>query len=214
MAQYIILMNWTDQGVRNVKDSPKRLDTGRAVAKKLGMEMKDFYMTMGEHDMVAHLDAPNDETVAKFILGLATLGNVRTKTLWRSRKTNTARSFRWRRRSAYQERGRFPSPFVDSTKRAASPFSGSLAGGPVSICRWQAPPTAPPQLSQGAPTTRNCRCNAPSFTLPLNGVEQRHCPTRLPQYPRVRTDATATPAPSATTSACLRYALRCAMASF
>ena len=81
MAQYIILINWTDQGIRNVKESPKRLDTGRAVAKKLGMEMKDFYMTMGDYDMVGHLDAPNDETVAKFILGLATLGNVRTKTL-------------------------------------------------------------------------------------------------------------------------------------
>jgi uncharacterized protein with GYD domain len=81
MAQYIILMNWTDQGVRNVKDSPKRLDAARAVAKKLGAEMKDFYMTMGDFDMVAHIDAPNDESVAKFILGVAGGGNVRTKTL-------------------------------------------------------------------------------------------------------------------------------------
>jgi uncharacterized protein with GYD domain len=81
MAQYIILMNWTDQGVRNVKDSPKRLDAARAVAKKLGAEMKDFYMTMGDFDMVAHIDAPNDEAVAKFILGVAGGGNVRTKTL-------------------------------------------------------------------------------------------------------------------------------------
>ena len=81
MAQYIILMNWTDQGVRNVKDSPKRLDAARAVAKKLGMEMKEFYMTMGDYDMVSHLDAPNDEAVAKFILGVAGGGNVRTKTL-------------------------------------------------------------------------------------------------------------------------------------
>ena len=81
MAQYIILMNWTDQGIRNVKESPKRLDTGRAVAKKLGMELKDFYLTMGDYDMVGHLEAPNDEVVAKFILGLGTLGNVRTKTL-------------------------------------------------------------------------------------------------------------------------------------
>src|SRR4030095_2350254 len=81
MAKYIVLINWTDQGVRNVKDSPKRLDTARGFAKKLGMEMNDFYMTMGDYDMVGHIDAPNDETVAKFILGLATLGNVRTKTL-------------------------------------------------------------------------------------------------------------------------------------
>ena len=81
MAKYIILINWTDQGIRNVKDSPKRLDAARAVAKKLGAELNEFYMTMGEFDMVSHIDAPNDETVAKFILGLATLGNVRTKTL-------------------------------------------------------------------------------------------------------------------------------------
>ena len=81
MAQYVILINWTDQGIRNVKDSPKRLDTARGVEKKLGMEMKDFYMTMGDYDMVGHLDAPNDESVAKFVLGLGTLGNVRTKTL-------------------------------------------------------------------------------------------------------------------------------------
>jgi uncharacterized protein with GYD domain len=81
MAQYIILINWTDQGIRNVKDSPKRLDTARAVAKKLDMELKDFYLTMGDYDMVGHLDAPNDESVAKFVLGLGTLGNVRTKTL-------------------------------------------------------------------------------------------------------------------------------------
>ena len=81
MAQYIILINWTDQGIRNVKESPKRLDTARAVAKKLDMELKDFYLTMGDYDMVGHLDAPNDESVAKFVLGLGTLGNVRTKTL-------------------------------------------------------------------------------------------------------------------------------------
>jgi Uncharacterized conserved protein len=81
MAQYIILINWTDQGIRNVKESPKRLDSGRAVAKKLGMELKDFYLTMGDYDMVGHMEAPNDEVVAKFVLGLATLGNVRTKTL-------------------------------------------------------------------------------------------------------------------------------------
>ncbi len=81
MAQYIILINWTDQGIRNVKESPKRLDTARAVAKKLDMELKDFYLTMGDYDMVSHLDAPNDESVAKFVLGLGTLGNVRTKTL-------------------------------------------------------------------------------------------------------------------------------------
>jgi len=81
MAKYIVLINWTDQGVKNVKDSPKRLDAARGAAKKLGAELKDFYMTMGAYDMVGHIDAPNDETIAKFNLGLAALGNVRTTTL-------------------------------------------------------------------------------------------------------------------------------------
>ena len=81
MATYILLVNWTDQGVRAVKDSPKRLDGARAAAKKLGVKFNDFYMTMGEHDMVALVDAPNDEALAKFVLGLASAGNVRTKTL-------------------------------------------------------------------------------------------------------------------------------------
>jgi uncharacterized protein with GYD domain len=81
MAKYIILMNWTDLGIRNVKESPKRLDAAREAAKKLGAQINDFYMTMGDFDMVLHIDAPNDETVAKFILGTGRAGNVKTKTL-------------------------------------------------------------------------------------------------------------------------------------
>jgi len=81
MAQYIVLLNWTDQGIRNVKESPKRLDAGRAAAKKLGIELKDAYMTMGDVDMVIHAEAPNDEALAKFILTLGGAGNVRTRTL-------------------------------------------------------------------------------------------------------------------------------------
>jgi uncharacterized protein with GYD domain len=81
MARYIMLVNWTDQGIRNVKDSPQRLDAARSFAKGLGAEVKDFYMTMGDHDMVVVVDAPNDDTMAKFVLKLAGGGNVRTKTL-------------------------------------------------------------------------------------------------------------------------------------
>jgi uncharacterized protein with GYD domain len=81
MAKYIMLVNWTEQGVRNVKESPKRLDAARALAKKHGCELKDFYMTMGAYDMVAHLEAPSDDAAAKFALGLAGGGNVRTNTL-------------------------------------------------------------------------------------------------------------------------------------
>ena len=81
MAKYIVLINWTDQGIRRVKDSPKRLDAARALAKKLGAEMTDFYMTMGGYDMVAHVEAPNDSAIAKFNLALGSGGNVRTTTL-------------------------------------------------------------------------------------------------------------------------------------
>jgi uncharacterized protein with GYD domain len=81
MAKYILLVNWTDQGVRNAKDSPKRLDAARKLAETSGARMGEFYMTMGGYDMVAHVDAPDDATVARFVLNLGAAGNVRTHTL-------------------------------------------------------------------------------------------------------------------------------------
>jgi uncharacterized protein with GYD domain len=81
MAKYIMLINWTEQGIRNVEKSPDRLDAGRALAKKLGGEIRKFYMTMGAHDIVAILELPNDEAAAKFALSLAKGGNVRTTTM-------------------------------------------------------------------------------------------------------------------------------------
>jgi uncharacterized protein with GYD domain len=81
MAKYILLINWTDQGVKAVKDSPKRLDAARKLAETAGAKLGDFYMTMGGYDMVAHVDAPDDATLAKFVLHLAGGGNVRTQTL-------------------------------------------------------------------------------------------------------------------------------------
>jgi uncharacterized protein with GYD domain len=81
MATYIMLANWTDQGIRGVKDSPKRLDAAKKALKDLGGDFKSFYMTMGEHDMVAIYEAPDDAVAAKFALQLAGQGNVRTKTL-------------------------------------------------------------------------------------------------------------------------------------
>ena len=81
MARYILLMNWTDQGIKNVRESPGRLDAGRAVAKKMGCEIREFYMTAGASDMVAMVEAPDDATLAKFNLTLAMGGNVRTTTL-------------------------------------------------------------------------------------------------------------------------------------
>jgi uncharacterized protein with GYD domain len=81
MARYIMLADWTDQGIRNVKDSPSRLDAAKQAWKKQGVEITDFYMTMGGHDMVVILEAPSDEAVAKVALALGSGGNVRTETL-------------------------------------------------------------------------------------------------------------------------------------
>jgi uncharacterized protein with GYD domain len=81
MARYIMLTNWTEQGIKNVKESPKRLDTAKALAKKFNGEIVEFYMTTGAHDMVVMLEAPDDEAAAKFALSLGAAGNVRTTTL-------------------------------------------------------------------------------------------------------------------------------------
>jgi len=81
MARYIMLMNWTNQGITNVKDSPKRLDAAKALAKKLKGEIRKFYMTTGTYDIVLVLELPDDEAAAKFALSVGSAGNIRTTTL-------------------------------------------------------------------------------------------------------------------------------------
>jgi len=81
MATYITLLRWTQQGAAKVKDSPKRLDAGRKAFKKLGVEIKDTYMTMGQYDLVCVIEGPDDDTVARALLSLGSQGNVHTETL-------------------------------------------------------------------------------------------------------------------------------------
>ena len=81
MTTYVMLVNWTDQGVRQVKDSPKRLDAAKKNLKAMGGEFKLVLMTMGAHDMVVVYEAPDDAVAARFTLMLGMLGNVRTSTL-------------------------------------------------------------------------------------------------------------------------------------
>ncbi|MFQ5898213.1 MAG: GYD domain-containing protein [Candidatus Methylomirabilia bacterium] len=81
MATYISLISYTDQGIRNVKDSPKRLDAAKKLLKDLGGELKQFYLTMGQYDIITVAEAPNAEVVAKFALSLGSGGNIRTTTL-------------------------------------------------------------------------------------------------------------------------------------
>ncbi len=81
MTTYVMLANWTEQGMRQVKDSPKRLDKAKEALKQMGGEFKAFYMTMGHYDLIAVYDAPDDAISARFSLILGMLGNVRTITL-------------------------------------------------------------------------------------------------------------------------------------
>ena len=81
MTTYIMLVNYTDAGMRHIKDSPKRLDTAKSLLREMGGELKSFFMTMGEYDIVAIYEAPDDAVAARFSLLLGTAGNVRTKTL-------------------------------------------------------------------------------------------------------------------------------------
>ena len=81
MATYIALMNYTDQGIRNVRESPGRLDAARKRLSDLGGELKAVYLTMGAYDLVAICEAPSSEVMAQFVLATGSLGNARTTTL-------------------------------------------------------------------------------------------------------------------------------------
>jgi uncharacterized protein with GYD domain len=81
MSIYVMLMNYTEQGIGNIKGSPKRADAARFLAKSCGAELKDLYLTMGEYDLIAIVEAEEDDAVAKFALALGSIGNVRSTTL-------------------------------------------------------------------------------------------------------------------------------------
>jgi len=77
---FILSMNFTDQGIRAIKDAPKRATAARELAKKVGVEIKQVYLTSGDSDLVAMVETPNGDNMAKFALALGSLGNVRTRT--------------------------------------------------------------------------------------------------------------------------------------
>jgi uncharacterized protein with GYD domain len=81
MSTYFILINWTDQGIKNIKDSPKRVDAAKKAVKDIGGEVKAFYMIQGNYDAVLIVEVPSDDALAKFLLTIGSLGNVRTTTL-------------------------------------------------------------------------------------------------------------------------------------
>lgn len=81
MASYIVLSDWSQQGVVNFEQTVDRYDAGLSQLEALGVSVKERYWTLGGHDMVSILDAPDDEALAAALLKLASLGNVRTTTL-------------------------------------------------------------------------------------------------------------------------------------
>jgi uncharacterized protein with GYD domain len=80
MPMFILSINWTDQGIRNVKDAPKRAQAARDLGKKVGVDIKQIYLTSGESDLLAIVDAQTGDDIAKFALALGAQGNVRTRT--------------------------------------------------------------------------------------------------------------------------------------
>ena len=81
MGTYIALINYTDQGIRNIKDSPDRAEAARKAIQDMGGDMTAVYLTMGTYDLVVIIEAPSDEVVARFVLATGAQGNVRTTTL-------------------------------------------------------------------------------------------------------------------------------------
>ena len=80
MPMFILSLSWTDQGIRSVKDAPKRAQAAKELAKKVGVEIKEIYLTSGDSDLLVIVDTPNGDNVAKFAISLGSQGNVRTRT--------------------------------------------------------------------------------------------------------------------------------------
>ena len=81
MANYICLIQFTDQGIRNIKDTVKRGDAAIAEAEKMGMKIIEELWTMGAYDVVALFEAPDDETMTAFVCKISSLGNIKTETM-------------------------------------------------------------------------------------------------------------------------------------
>lgn len=81
MPTYVTLLNWTDQGIRNIKESPARLDAAKATFEGAGGKIKEFFLVTGQYDMVIVSEAPSDEVVAKLALAIGSVGSVRTQSL-------------------------------------------------------------------------------------------------------------------------------------
>jgi len=81
MATYIMLVNYTQKGIENIKESPARLDAAKQAFQSMGAELKEFYLVAGRYDMIIVGEVPDDATAAKLALSIGSAGAVRTETL-------------------------------------------------------------------------------------------------------------------------------------
>ena len=81
MPTYIVLTHFTEQGIRNIKETTKRAQSFREMAKKLGITVKDLYWTLGEYDSAAIVDAPDEGAMTALGLSVGVHGNIRTQTI-------------------------------------------------------------------------------------------------------------------------------------
>ena len=81
MPTYVVLMNWTDQGIRNARETVQRRDQADALADRFGARIEQVYWTVGPYDLVTILESPDDESITAMLLELGSAGNLRTTTL-------------------------------------------------------------------------------------------------------------------------------------
>ena len=81
MATYLALMRWTKEGIEKIKESPSRLDAAKKATEAAGAKLVSFYLLMGQYDMAAVIEAPDDATYARFSLSLSSKGGIRVETL-------------------------------------------------------------------------------------------------------------------------------------
>ena len=81
MPTYVSLINWTEQGIRNFRETVDRSEAAQELMSQFGAQLRETYWTVGPYDVVVVADAPDDEAATAFVLALGAQGNVRTTTM-------------------------------------------------------------------------------------------------------------------------------------
>lgn len=81
MAIYVSLISWTDQGIKNYRDTVARAESFRDMVRQAGGQVRELLWTLGEYDIVSVIEAPDDELAMALLLQTAALGNIRTETM-------------------------------------------------------------------------------------------------------------------------------------